>query len=148
MDFLCNEEISLAFIQETWLRESNNDVTATIKANGYNICHNFRKDDAIGGGVAIIYKHNLKLSKVTVKHGSSFESVSAKIFTPCGKNIICTSVYRTGPNLSNFLTEFDDFIGNIFTRFDKIIICGDFNIHMDEVSAYQDKFSAQDFKLT
>ena len=55
MDYLIDNDVTLAFIQETWLKEQNNHTTAIIKAKGYNLSHVCRLGGT-GGGVAIIYK--------------------------------------------------------------------------------------------
>ena len=39
MDHLIDNDISLAFIQETWMKEQNSHTTAIIKAKGYNLFH-------------------------------------------------------------------------------------------------------------
>ena len=60
-----------------------------------------------------------------------FEAVCAKFRDRDGDNVLCSCVYRPENSKDAFFAEFDEFIGSIFIKFQKIIICGDFNIHLD-----------------
>ena len=113
MDFICDEDISIAFIQETWLKDNNNHTTSIVKTRGYRLHHIYRKD-VTGGGVAIISKWSLKIAKIFLNHGKTFESVSAKLFLPSGKSVLCCCIYQTGPILQQFVSEFDQFVGQLF----------------------------------
>ena len=55
MALVSDRDIDLIFISETWLTETHNNITATIRDHGYNI-HHFHRGNRIGGGVAIIFK--------------------------------------------------------------------------------------------
>ena len=134
MSYLQDHNISISFISETWLTENHNSVTAIIKSYGYNLIHEPRSDDTKtrGGGVAIIFHNCLNLTPVYTKKEGSFESVSAKFRDDSGVNVCCTCIYRTGPVNDLFFCEFDDFLGNLFIKYTKFIICGDINIHLDK----------------
>mgnify|MGYP006152951405 CR=1 FL=1 len=84
-----------------------------------------------GGGVGIIYHNSLNFTQVFIRHGSSFESVSAKFKDKEGNNTCCSCIYRTEDLNESFFTDLDDFIGSIFVKFSHILICGDLNIHLD-----------------
>lgn len=121
------------FVTETWLTESNNHVTATIKALGYRVIHKIRSNSekSRGGGVAIIYHSSYNVSQVFIKHGETFEAVCVKFRDNDGENICCGCVYRPGIINEAFYSDFDEFIGTIFLKFAKIMLCGDLNIHLD-----------------
>ena len=55
-----DEELDVAVITETWFKSPLNNGTATLKENGYSIFH-YHREDKGGGGVALIYKHWIKL---------------------------------------------------------------------------------------
>ena len=130
MDYVVNNNIMQFFVTETWITDMNNHTTASIKSYGYLIHHCFRSNSA-GGGVAIIYKANMKIIKVFIKHPRSFESISVKL--KCSDNgvMFCSCIYHTG-NLGNFIDDFDHYLGDVFLRYERILICGDINIHLDE----------------
>ena len=132
-----DNDISVILLSETWLNDMNNDVTAVVKTNGYNIIHVPRScsDKTRGGGVAIVYRKSLTFTQVFIKSGSTFESVSAKFKDASGQNVCCTSIYRSGLLNDQFFSEFDEFLGSIFLKFTKLLVCGDFNIHLDNTQA-------------
>lgn len=130
MDFVSSKDISIFFVTETWLTDIVNHTTAIIKTYGYKIHHCFR-DLIRGGGVAIIYKPSLKITRVTVNHNSSFESITAKVKLQDNSFILCSCIYRADGSIPSFLSDFDNFLGDVFLVAEKILVCGDFNIHLD-----------------
>ena len=130
LDHVTNNNVSVFFVTETWLSEMHNHTTATVKSYGYKIYHCYRDNFQCGGGVAIIYRPLLKVIKVFVNHSKSFESVSVKLKMSDNTYLFCSCIYRTGP-LGSFMNDFDEYLSHVFVRFDKLIICGDFNLHID-----------------
>ena len=57
-----DNDIDVAGVCETWFDAANGVFTSTIKNAGYEIIHGHREDKG-GGGVAIIYKKQLKIKK-------------------------------------------------------------------------------------
>jgi hypothetical protein len=134
--YLSDNAVTVLFVTETWITDSNNNITAAIKSHGYRLIHKIRKSDKTrGGGVALIYRDNLNLTQVFIKHGETFESVSAKFRDKDGETVCCSCVYRPGVLGELFFSEFDEFLGTIFLKFTRIIICGDLNIHLDSVKS-------------
>ena len=138
MSLLEDRNIMVCFFSETWLTEMSNNITALIKSYGYNIIHRPRYNPHTnitrGGGVAIVYHNSLNLTEVFVKQESTFESVLAKFRDNSGENICCASLYRTGVLNDIFFDELDDLVGSIFLKFSKFLICGDVNIHLDNIN--------------
>ena len=133
MSFIIDNNISVILLSETWLIDMNNDVTAAVKSNGYNFIHIPRSSSVKtrGGGVAIAYHKSLTFTQVFIKSGATFESVSAKFKDASGENVCCTSVYRSGHLKELFFQEFDEFLGSLFLKFTKLLVCGDLNLHLD-----------------
>ena len=48
-------------------------------------------------------------------------------------------IYRTGP-LTNFFSDLDALVGELFIKFEHFLICGDVNIHLEKVSAHRTEF--------
>ena len=90
LKYMIKENISIAFIQETWLTDLNNHTTASIKAYGYNIHHFYR--DTTGGGVALLYIPAIKVVKLFIDNGLSFESISIKVKLPNSKYLLCSCI--------------------------------------------------------
>ena len=70
--FASDRDISLLFIQETWLTDANNHTTAVIKSHGFKVHHAHRAEKA-GGGVAIIYRPCIALIRVFTTSYESFD---------------------------------------------------------------------------
>ena len=136
--FASDRDISLLFIQETWLTDANNHTTAVIKSHGFKVHHAHRAEKA-GGGVAIIYRPCIALIRVFTTSYESFECVSVKVSLPGRKSLLCMCIYRTGP-MGSFISDFDDHLAAIFPKFDKFLICGDINIHFDKESCHATDF--------
>ena len=58
MSILVDNDISLAFISETWFSSATNSVTAHIKNYGFDMIHVFREKR--GGGVGILWKKSIQ----------------------------------------------------------------------------------------
>ena len=133
IDHITANGASIAFIQETWLKEMNNHTTSVIKAHGFLI-HHFCRGNSGGGGVAVIFKPSIKLVRVFISHGDSFEAVSVKVVLPNAKNLLCSCIYRTG-SLTSFYQEFDEYLDEDrfllkrnFRPEIQLVICNSFKI--------------------
>ena len=85
MSYLTDYSIDLAFVQETWLRKSDGNIVSEIKEYGYDLI-TYRKPRRLdfGGGVAVLYKHTLKVQNIKITTYKSFEHVACKIITEKG----------------------------------------------------------------
>ena len=84
-----------------------------------------------GGSVAAVYNSNLH---ATLKSGFKFNFFEVLIFSfahPDKKAVSLVTVYRPPGPYSSFLLEFADFLSSLAVNSDKVVIGGDFNIHMD-----------------
>ena len=75
--------------------------------------------------MAAIFKESFRCKIITVNNYSSFELQLFVIDLSCP--VLCATVYHP-PNFNkNFLQEF---LSDFIPKFDKLLICGDFNIHV------------------
>ncbi|XP_056914922.1 uncharacterized protein LOC130540060 [Takifugu flavidus] len=136
-DLIADHHIDLFCLTETWLQEeeyvSLNESTPPTHLN-----YHIPRVTGRGGGVAAIY-HSKLLINPRPKHSfSSFESLTLGITHlnwRTEKPLLFVVVYRppAGPH-SEFLSEFSDFLSDLVLRTEKVIIIGDFNIHMDVIN--------------
>ena len=132
-DLIGENNINFLALTETWLKQ--NDYVRLNEATPPNYV-NFQSARASGrgGGVAAIAHSSLSLKPKTNVKFSSFESQIMSITCPNWKNekaVCLIIIYRPPGPYSNFLTEFSEFLSDTVLNFNKILIVGDFNIHVD-----------------
>lgn len=136
-DLIADHHIDLFCLTETWLQEeeyvSLNESTPPTHLN-----YHIPRVTGRGGGVAAIYHSKLLINPRPKYSSSSFESLTLGITHlnwKAEKPLLFAVVYRppAGPH-SEFLSEFSDFLSDLVLRADKVIIIGDFNIHVDIIN--------------
>ena len=132
LELLSEQKIDICMLSETWLRKGDTSKISEIKDLGYNTYHCSRPGR--GGGVAILYKKTLRLTKIKTKSFKSFEHIECSMKS--GNNIVrLTCIYRsptaTHSYITDFLSDFDQYLEELMHHPGKIIICGDFNIHVE-----------------
>ena len=138
MTYLLNNHIDVALIQETWLRKCDSSILKEIKEYGFNII-TYRKSLSVewGGGVAAIYRKDLKVSHIRCDNNfRTFEHVTCKVLT-MEQPLLLICVYRRGYSVSNkftvndFISEFSTLLDDVCDSVSSILITGDFNIHVE-----------------
>ena len=132
LELLSDQKIDICMLSETWLRKGDTSKISEIKDLGYNTYHCSRPGR--GGGVAILYKKTLRLTKIKNKAFKSFEHIECSMMS--GSSIVrLTCIYRSPTAahsyITDFLNDFDQYLEELMHHMGKIIICGDFNIHME-----------------
>ncbi|XP_072048824.1 uncharacterized protein [Amphiura filiformis] len=101
---------------------------------GYNF-YNFPRGTSNHGGIAVIYKASLNF-KITKLNYDFVTFEYASVNDPIN-GIQYIIVYRPPPSaknrllLSDYLNEFEDFLGEISLFPQKVVMLGDFNIHVN-----------------
>ena len=142
MEHISDYDPDAIFITETWMPNGSNDITAKIKAYGYKLLHNRRKNrDKIGdGGVGIILKDNIICKQVSSKQYSSFEHtiVTAKIKS--NSKITLVTIYRLlFQPTALFLEELTMLLETLIASDETFILAGDVNIHLDDKNDFYTK---------
>ena len=129
-----SKEVFLCAITESWLPSDDEDLRyKEIPPLGYNILSEPHTDGRCGGGLALVYKDHLKL-KCRPSHMTELMELMNVNIAIKGININLYIVYRP-PNGS--VIEFCNSLAmilesNINTDKGKLLMLGDFNIHIDE----------------
>lgn len=135
-DLIGDHNVDLLALTETWLQQNDylrlNESTPPTHVNFHTA-----RSSGRGGGVAVISHLSLGLSPKTYVTYHSFENLMLSIADPTWKNqkpVLFVVVYRPPGPYSEFLTEFSDFLSSAVLNCDRIVIVGDFNIHVDNIS--------------
>lgn len=132
--------ISVFAVTETWLRNSENYnfSIAEVCPTGYRFYHVPRKNSR-GGGVGLLIKKQMKVTKQTQTNFSSFKYLDIVMTCSTGSTRIVT-IYRPPPskgnqlNCSLFFEEFCTLAEQLVVSPGNLLIVGDFNYHMDKIS--------------
>ena len=118
--------------------KSDTALLQEIREYGYDI-YTERKSRLIdrGGGVAAIFKRNLKCKLLKFDKYSSFEFLVLQVITDTGK-ICFTNIYYPGYSDKHkhthnmFFSDLEDLFERLLSIEGKHIILGDFNVHMED----------------
>uniref|UniRef100_A0A8C5GPT6 Reverse transcriptase domain-containing protein n=1 Tax=Gouania willdenowi TaxID=441366 RepID=A0A8C5GPT6_GOUWI len=135
-DLISENNLDLFCLTETWLYQdeyvSLNEATPPSHLNTH-----MPRDIGRGGGVAAIYHSSLLIYPKPKASYTSFESLVlnlSHIESKTCQPVLFAIIYRPPGPYSEFLSEFSEFISNLVLSSDKILIVGDFNIHVDKDS--------------
>ena len=77
-----------------------------------------------------VYKRNLKCYQIPCEDFSSFEALTFKLGS--SSPVVFAIIYRQPKPAGFFLAEFSDFLSTFIRKYDRIILSGDFNFHVDD----------------
>ena len=135
-DLLSDFDIDVCFLTETWLRKGDTSKIAEIKNLGYNLFQQSRPGR--GGGVAIAFKKQLSVKKQNAVKYKSFELVESTLISNANELLRFSCIYRSCTaqvsNIKDFFEDFDNYLNSIVHLPGKLVLAGDFNIHMENIN--------------
>ena len=133
-ELLSDANINVCLLTETWLRKGDTSKISEIKELGFKIIPQSRKGR--GGGVAIAYKKDLEFTRKPTRNFTSFELVESVLNSSSNELLRFCCVYRSCTvklsKISDFCEEFDSYLDSLMHLPGKVVIAGDFNIHMED----------------
>ena len=146
-DLISEGRLDCLFLTETWLNENGPASLIEASPPDYGFSYSLRKamrkkgkkaKRKRGGGTASIFSEGLGCTNISFDEFSSFEYHALSMKCRLGDmqsnqtQILAVTVYRA-PRSTNFQNEFTEFLSIIHANFDRCIISGDFNLHVDLV---------------
>ena len=127
-DFFISRGLDFLFITETWLNVGES--SALIELLPIDCCYlNSPRTSGRGGGIAIVYKSGYKCKQLLLpSRFSSFELSLFEFNHP--HTVLCAVVYRPPKYNKDFLNDFSTFLADIAPNYDRVLIVGDFNVHV------------------
>ncbi|XP_058248684.1 uncharacterized protein LOC131354733 [Hemibagrus wyckioides] len=125
-------------LTETWLRPNEYIGLNESTPSGYSYKHEPRQTGR-GGGVGTIYNNSLTVTQKTGPRFNSFEVLVLNVALSDRHkksllSLALATVYRPPGPYGDFLNEFSHLLSDLLISFDKVLIVGDFNIHVDDAN--------------
>jgi len=133
-DFVTDNSLDVCALTETWLSGTKTDkiTIGDTTPSGYEMRHVSRCNKK-GGGVAVIHKTSLIVKSIKTNH-HAFESIELLI-TSNKASIRLIVIYRPPKeSIPDFINTFQDYIASHSSSTGQLLVVGDFNIHMDDVT--------------
>ena len=139
-DYLCEKKIDLAALTETWFNNFDSAVKAECLPDGYKLFDIARKDQR-GGGIALVYRNSFVIKVVDTRpHYESFDASDLILTSSQTSRLRLSIIYRPPYSCAHpvctgtFITEFWNYLESFVLCMEPVVICGDFNIHIDDES--------------
>lgn len=126
-DFFTSRALDFLCVTETWLNASELSVFSEVLPIDCTY-FNSPRFSGRGGGVATIFKEKFECRQLSSDINSSFELNIFELgrFQP----VLCAVIYRPPKYNKDFINDFSDFLSGIMSNYDRVLIVGDFNIHV------------------
>ena len=134
-EYITDNDIDICFITETWLKEGDEPLITEATPINYNFSH-IDRENRSGGGIALVSKTEYNSKVKSTENNYSFE-ISENVLWSKNISFLCVVIYRppysqSNPvNLSTFLRSFREYLSSIIHLKHKLLIAGDFNIHIE-----------------
>ena len=132
------KDLDACVVTETWLNKDDSPTVAALQTGGYDFQHVPRSKPNRGGGLGILYKEGVKVTKIKSANFPTFEMCLWKIYVK-HTEFVLVAIYRPPYSAKHkktvpmFINEFSDVLTDILATCnnDRLIIVGDFNIHTE-----------------
>ena len=157
-DYLCQNNIDILTLVETWLFSEDKENSVYLNEmlpKGYCVTLCSRPNGRVGGGICVIYKDSLHLKVKNSSNRSStysqfeFLDCSIRLTSDQRSSVRLVAVYRPPPTEVNLLSvkmfwkDWSRFLHSLNDCHQELIIVGDLNFHLDDLShSYTKRFNS------
>ena len=135
---LLEYDIDVFVITESWLKKASDPAVGILRSSlsGFRIHHQPRTNGHSGGGVAIVVRDILKCKVISTGPFKSIECLVVEIRSR-SELLNFVLVYRPKSGINKFsamkffLPDFSTLLESVLGKPGRLLICGDFNIHMN-----------------
>ncbi len=113
---------------ETWIKDCDLSPFNELVSADCSFFYTLRTSGR-GGGIATVLKEIFKGGIIASEANNSFELQMFQLEV-VADSVTFTIIYRPPQPNSAFLKEFAEFLGGAVIKFEKILLLGDFNIHI------------------
>ena len=140
---LGNNKIEIAVLTETWIKSNQQDEAwlsqSEFKQDNYNIITYNQLGDKKGGGLAIVFRKDLNVAQLEANNTPTKEYSIWK-YIKKKKLVHIIEIYNPTPNAENattnamFLDDQAELLMDKLTQLENIILLGDYNMHIEEIT--------------
>ena len=129
-DFFCRHDLDLLLLTETWIVAGVGESAAFGELCPTN-CSFVSTPRCVGrgGGVALVYKNAVKIRSLPTETYSTFELQCMTVESKTN-SLVCVLIYRPPKPDKDFIAEFSGFLSHFVSLHDRLLVLGDFNIHV------------------
>jgi hypothetical protein len=132
--FLVNElikenNLDCICLTETWLNDDTATATLIEACPPDYSFHQVSRKSKRGGGVAAIFSSKLLFKITELGEFTSIEYLAIELKT---ESVLFVIIYRPPKHSPIFIQEFSELLSLCVTRYDKIVLNGDLNIHVNK----------------
>ncbi|XP_029902284.1 uncharacterized protein LOC115355565 [Myripristis murdjan] len=131
-DFINKHKLDFMFLTETWLGQENSAAVLIETAPPNFSFFSEARIHKRGGGVATLFKDSFQCRQMFYGQFDSFEYVATQLKSPC--RAILVTIYRPPKYNARFSDEFAKLLSIVCMDFDCVLLVGDFNIHVDNLT--------------
>ena len=141
IDYICDLKLDIIAVTETWLSGDDDAIKAECIPDGYKLELGVSRSERRGGGAALIYRSSITVKQINVHQRSSFE-ISEFSLAHDSWRVRLAIFYRTPYSrshpvtLATFIAEFFKYLESLMMCTEPLLICGDFNVHLDDPQNY------------
>ncbi len=154
-EYIKEQNLDLYMIVESWFCDKNARNINNLKQGGFEMRHTPRLQRK-GGGISVIFRKNLEVSKVKSPPVKTCELMEILVKNKV-KKLRFVIIYRPEPDPKNpaytmteFYEEFTSLLAHYMTYKEEVIFCGDYNFHVnnpEDVKANKFKEILDTFEL-
>ena len=139
IDYVIGLRSDLCIVTETFLTERNNVTRAALHPEGYSFKDQPRLNGSARGGTGIFHKDCFIVEKTDAGQKESFEFSEWNVSWLNNLLKVCI-VYHRPYSVSNpvtnstFISEIKDYFETVALSNGKLLIAGDFNLHVEDLS--------------
>ena len=130
--FINDLDLDICAITETWLKEDDEIGKATLKPEGYEILSS-PFPIRLGGGIAVINKDDLKVTKSWEHHFGNYKCTDYKISFDHSSYSLGLFYRPDNHPFLAFVSDMVEYMENNITDKLEFLLLGDFNIHVNKL---------------
>lgn len=132
-ELITDNNLSFLILTETWWSDDDSKSLVSrgfITPNGYDLRHAPRQSGT-GGGVGLIFRDSYNSRVIKYNSFKTFEYQIIRLRTNT-ETLFVTAVYLPKGYQSETITELNELLSYLITLNGKLIVAGDFNIHVNK----------------